>query len=315
MKAGRRPPPRRRSAGGGGVAGRAAAISGAAFALTLALALVMGIASLAATTPAAAATRWYRVEVVVFAQGAADEAWSRNDWREEGPPTLAENTVELLPGLDAAGLPVAGSNRPRAFRTLPASALALGAVADRLDGSTDHRMLLHVGWDQPGFSDDEAPAVHLGTLGALTRAEERAAGTDGKEVEGSIRFWRRRFLHVDVDLSFGDIKGWRGRRAGSAPAAARPGGGTVIPGPATTAARTGAPERPAEGSAESAGGSAAQDGAPQADAIQGTGAAAGGLRVTRLTRNLRLRSGRLHYIDHPLFGVLLAIRRLYPPSR
>jgi len=304
MKAGRRPPPRRRCAGGA-VAGRAAAISGATFAL--ALALVVGLASFAATTPAAAATRWYRVEVVVFAQGADDESWSRNDWREEGPPALAENTVELLPGLEAAG-----SNRPRAFRTLPASALALGAVADRLDGSTDHRVLLHVGWDQPGFSDDEAPAVHLGTL---TGAEERAAGTDVKEVEGSIRFWRRRFLHVDVDLSFGDIEGWRERRAGATPAAVRPDGGSAVPGPATAGARTEMPERPAEGAAGSAGGSAAEDGGPQANATHGAGAAAGPLRVTRLTRNLRLRSGRLHYIDHPLFGVLLAIRRLYPPSR
>jgi hypothetical protein len=30
----------------------------------------------------------------------------------------------------------------------------------------------------------------------------------------------------------------------------------------------------------------------------------------RLTRSLRLRSGRLHYIDHPLFGMLLEVRRL-----
>ena len=202
----------------------------------LAAALVAGLVSFAATTPAAAATRWYHVEVVLFAQGADDAAWRRNDWREEGPPALAKNTVELLPGLDADGLPD-GSNRRHAFRTLPPSALDLGAVADRLDRSNDYRVLLHVGWNQPGFSDDEAPAVHLGTLGALAGAEERSAGTGGEEVEGAIRFWRRRFLHVDVDLSFGDIEAWRERKAGSA--LARPGGESTDPGLATAGARTG----------------------------------------------------------------------------
>ena len=272
----------------------------------LAAALVAGFVSFAATTPAAAATRWYHVEVVLFAQGADDAAWRRNDWREEGPPALAKNTVELLPGLDADGLPD-GSNRRHAFRTLPPSALDLGAVADRLDRSNDYRVLLHVGWNQPGFSDDEAPAVHLGTLGALAGAEERSAGTDGEEVEGAIRFWRRRFLHVDVDLSFGDIEAWRERKAGSA--LTRPHSESTVPGLAMAGARTGTPVLPAESSAGRAGESAAAGDEPETDARRAAGADEP-LRVVRLTRSLRLRSGRLHYIDHPLFGVLLVVRRL-----
>ena len=288
----------------GGAARHAAAILRAA----LAGALVAGLVSFAATTPASAATRWYHVEVVLFAQGADDAAWRRNDWREEGPPALAKNTVELLPGLDAAGLP-AGSNRRHAFRALPASALDLGAVADRLDRSNDYRVLLHVGWNQPGFSDDEAPAVHLGTLGALAGGEERSAGPGGEEVEGVVRFWRRRFLHVDVDLSFGDIEAWRERKEGADPAATRPGGESPVPEPTTDGARAGTPARPAAGSAESAGGSTAEGDEPDTAAGRAAGADEP-LRVARLTRSLRLRSGRLHYIDHPLFGVLLLVRRL-----
>ena len=284
----------------GGAAGRAAAILVAALVGTL----FAGLVSFAATTPAAAATRWYHVEVVLFAQGADDAAWRRNDWREEGPPALPKNTVELLPGLDAAGLP-AGSNRRHAFRTLPPSALDLGAVADRLDRSNDYRVLLHVGWTQPGFSDDEAPAVRLSTLGALAGAEERSAGTGGEEVEGAVRFWRRRFLHVDVDLSFGDIEAWRERRL----AAARPGGESAVPGLTTADARTGTPALPGEGSAGRAGESAAEGDEPETDARRAAGADEP-LRVVRLTRSLRLRSGRLHYIDHPRFGVLLVVRRL-----
>ena len=285
----------------GGAAGRAAAVLGAA----LAGVLVAGLVSFAATTPAAAATRWYHVEVVLFAQGAGDAAWRRNDWREEGPPALAKNTVELLPGLDADGLP-AGSNRRHAFRTLPPSALDLGAVADRLERSNDYRVLLHVGWNQPGFSDDEAPAVHLGTLGALAGAEERSAGRGGGGGR-AVRFWRRRFLHVDVDLSFGDIEAWRERKEGAAPA--RPGGESAVPGLTMAGPRTGIPALPAESSAGRGGGSTAERDEPVTDARRAAGADEP-LRVARLTRSLRLRSGRLHYIDHPLFGVLLVVRRL-----
>lgn len=296
---------------GGAARRRAAILLGAA----LAGGLVAGLVSFAATTPAAAASRWYHVEVVLFAQG-GDDAWRRNDWREEGPPALAKNTVELLPGIDAAD-PPAGSNRRRAFRTLPPSALDLGAAADRLDRSNDYRVLLHVGWNQPGFSENEAPAVHLSTLGALARAGERSASTGGEEVEGAVRFWRRRFLHMDIDLSFGDIEAWwerkeRERREGATPAAARADGESAVPGRTMAGARTGTPALPAEGSAGSAGGSAAEGDEPETEARRGGRVAGAGepLRVTRLTRNLRLRSGKLHYIDHPLFGVLLVVRRL-----
>ena len=277
-------------------------------ALRATLALVAGLVSFAATAPAPAATRWYHVEVVLFAQGADDDAWGRNDWREEGPPALAKDTVELLPGLEAAGLP-AGSNRRHAFRTLPASALDLGAVADRLDRSNEYRVLLHLGWNQPGFSDDEAPAVHLSTLGALAGAEDRSAGTGREEVEGAVRFWRRRFLHVDVDLSFGDIEAWRERQEGSAPADALPGGESAVPGLTMAGARAAAPALPAGGAAARTGASAGEGDEPEPEAGPATGAGEP-LRVVRLTRSLRLRSGRLHYIDHPRFGVLLAIRRL-----
>ena len=232
----------------GGAAGRAAAILGAA----LAGALVAGLVSFAATTPAAAATRWYHVEVVLFAQGADDAAWRRNDWREEGPPALAKNTVELLPGLDADGLP-AGSNRRHAFRTLPASALDLGAVADRLDRSNDYRVLLHVGWNQPGFSDDEAPAVHLSTLGALAGAEERSAGPGGRRWKGpSASGAAGSCTWTSTSRSETSRPGGSERKERPWPDPRTP-GESAVPGLTTAGARTGTPALPAEGSAGRAG--------------------------------------------------------------
>lgn len=255
------------------------------------LAFVAGLAWLAAATSAAAATPWYRVEVVLFAQG-GDSPWSRDDWREEGPPALAKNTVELLPGLDAADRP-AGSKRRHAFRALPPSALGLGSAVDRLERSNDYRVLLHVGWHQPGFSDDDAPGVHLNTLRSLA-LDDRFAGAAGEEVEGTVRFWRRRFLHVDVDLGFGDIEAWRRRESEAAAGTAPDGESAAL--------------RDADAAAPAPGG-AAEGEAARAVVVSGLDPAEP-LRVVRLTRSLRLRAGRLHYIDHPLFGILLEIKRL-----
>ena len=268
------------------------------------LTLAAGLVCLAAAFSAASATRWYHVEVVIFAQG-GESPWSRDDWREEGPPILAKNTVELLPGLAPADRP-AGSKRRHAFRTLPASSLDLGAAVDRLDRSNDYRVIMHVGWHQPGFSEDDAPGVHLSTLRSLL-AQDRFGGASGEEVEGTIRFWRRRFRHVDVDLAFGDVAAWRQREHGAA-ADAPSVRERAVSGRAIAGARAQAGAGRADGSATQTPGIAVNEAANEiARANPGH---AEPLRVVRLTRSLRLQAGRLHYIDHPLFGMLLKVRRL-----
>jgi len=268
------------------------------------LVLAAGLVCLAAAPFAAAATRWYHVEVVIFAQG-GESPWSRDDWREEGPPVLAKNTVELLPGLAPADRP-AGSGRYHAFRTLPAASLDLGAAVDRLDRSNDYRVLMHVGWHQPGFPDDDAPGVHLGTLRSLA-AEDRFGRAAGEEVEGTVRFWRRRFLHVDVDLAFGEVAAWRQREhraATDAPA--------VRERAASGVAFAGVRDRPGAGPAD--GSTTRMPGSTENETARELARSGPGdvepLRVVRLARSLRLRAGRLHYLDHPLFGMLLMVKRL-----
>ena len=269
----------------------------ARFGATLALVLAAGLASLAAAAPAAAATAWYQVEVVIFALG-GESRWDRDDWREEGPPRLADNTVELLAALapaDEAG----GSARRYAFRTLPATELDLTAAADRLDRSNAYRVLLHVGWQQPGFPYDDAPAVHLGTQRGLV-SDDRFAAAPGESVDGTVRVWRRRFLHVEADLAFGEIEAWLRREAAAAGTAppriesdATPEAG---PGPRVRAEEARAPRAATQATGEDGESQAVRDDPP--------------LRVARLTRSLRLRAGRLYYIDHPLFGMLLNVKRL-----
>ena len=279
---------------------------GATAALTISIALAVGPTS----APAWAQTPWYQVEVVIFAEG-GDEAWERDDWREAGPPPIEGNTVELLARLspsDAAG----GTGRRHAFRTLPASALDLGAAVNRLDGSSDHRVILHVGWQQPGFRDEDAPAVHLSTLRGIAPRPRLDAATGAAEVDGTVRVWRRRFLHVHADLAFGEIDAWRERHLPSAAPrvegdGAREAGGerTHLATAVASSTRTLLPERAAQ-----------SDGRMRSDPPKAPRAGtlpedARALRVARLSRTLRLRTGRLHYVDHPVFGILLLVKRLH----
>ncbi len=261
------------------------------------LALAAGLAALAASAPATPATPWYQVEVVIFAQG-GESPWDRDDWREEGPPPLAGKTVELLAAIDPTG-EGSGSNRRHAFRALPASELELTATADRLDRTDAYRVLLQVGWRQPGFPYDDAPAVHLGTLRGLV-SDDRFTAAPGEAVDGTVRLWRRRFLHVDTDLAFGDIEAWR-RRKDAAAASEEPESESRGTPEAGAAPRAGAAELRTPGAA-------AQEGAVEAAEPRPAGGER--LGVVRLTRSLRLRAGRLYYLDHPLFGVLLRVKRL-----
>ena len=282
------------------------------FRLGAPLALAAGLASFATVFAAAAATPWYQVEVVVFSQG-GDAAWRRDNWREDGPPPLANNTVELLVGADPAS-DAAGRARRHAFRALPATALDLGAVIDRLERSEDYRVMLHVGWRQPGFPIDDAPGVHLATprgLGGLggLGSQYGLTAAENEGVEGTVRLWRRRFLHVDADIAFGDIEGWRKRVAVQGePSDDRIGlDRASVDRDEETIARSGAPdasasEAPAGGRGSSAGGATSETGSQSAAERR--------LRVARMTRSVRLRAGRLHYIDHPVFGMLLLVKRL-----
>ena len=276
---------------------------GAALAWLGALALFSPFPATAADTP------WYQVEIVVFAQG-GQAAWHRDNWREEGPPPLAENTVELLVGSNP-GAGAAGSARRHAFRTLSASGLGLGGAVSRLERSDEYTVLLHVGWLQPGFSNQDAPAVHLSASRSFA-PDGRFDVADGQGIDGTVRLWRRRFLHMDVDLAFGDIEGWRQRVAGEAGHADRPNDRAGAPqetragrGPGMTAPTSGSDPR-STGNVSAPGPGLAGTGT-EAESRSDAGER---LRVVRLVRNLRLEAGGLHYVDHPLFGTLVLAKPL-----
>jgi hypothetical protein len=179
-------------------------------------------ALLLAGVPAALpAQPWYTVEVLVFEHlGEADGG--HEVWGGEGGLPDWEGAVQLFAPGD---LPAGGAN---AFERLPRSELALGEAWSRLERSGGYRPLLLTGWRQPGFGPGNARAVLIDgeTMG-------------GVPVQGTVRFHRQRFLHVEAELLL---------------------------------ARDGTDARPGR---------------------------------YRIRERRRMRSREVHYLDHPVFGVLL----------
>lgn len=227
---------------------------------------------LAALLPCTArAAEWYTVEVLVF-ERLVPGAVQAEHWRPDpGRPPL-EGALELSasPEESAAG----SAAGPRAFEALPPESFRMHGIAARFARSGRYRTLLHVAWRQPGFGQRSARAVHLsaGPADALRAPPAGAAAeTDAAAVapaaapapaqpalDGTVRVYRARYLHAEVDLLYY-------RPAAESPQPVRVTGG----------------------------GEAVQDAGPPVATL------------FRMQQSRRMRSGELHYLDHPLFGVLI----------
>lgn len=197
----------------------------------------------------------YAVEVVIFrhweAPGDDAEFWPRQ------PRPISQSATKHLVTLG----PVASGADAPAFSRLPDTDLQLTGIRQRLEHSKDYKVLLHVGWRQPGLGPASAPAVVLPLNWSpppLPKVSATPAGGGQNPfdyVPASTRLWgtlhlfQQRYLHFQVDLRFrrGDI--------GSAPA-----GGAVM--------------------------------------------------IYPMTQSRRMRAGEIHYLDHPVLGVLVQARKL-----
>ncbi len=287
---------------------------------------------------------WYAVEIIVFERtseiGRNAEAWPA----EPGLPKLADalelsvegmapeeleagpregNDDESQPGAQedtqvgaaTETIPetedVAASPRllPRAFQLIAPEELRLTDAWKSLEKSGAYRPLLHIGWVQPGFPAEEARLVHVrndnAALGAITvNADADAAAGEGTPEEtvptfdggvgdapslssridfardpsrvaldGTLRVHRARYLHVQADLLYyRPVEG-----DGGAPPSNLNDPATI---PAPDSSDTAYIEQLL----------AEEDVTP---------------RLFRLTESRRMRSRELHYLDHPLFGVLV----------
>ena len=288
--------------------------------------------------PEAHGARWYTVEMVVFERiGDAnldDEVWLS----DPGRPPIGES-IELN---RASGLALAeelgeGAAAPYAFRLLDRSHFRLGGVFSRLRGSREYRPLLHVAWHQPGYSRRRARHAHVQGFrdpAGGTGAYSPGAGA-WPVIDGTMQLYARRFLHLRADLRYYRRDPRTGTDVLEAP--------DVLPSALTPA--QGTQEEP-ERAAEEVAAPSAEDGAevsvsalPESSSLTAGAATDPGLvsesgsvsgfptagehrgvahdgppPVFRMTTSRRMRPGELHYLDHPLFGVLVIVTRYAPPS-
>ena len=80
---------------------------------------------------------------------------------ESWNPSPGHPPIEASIALIAPGeSPLEGAG-PHAFRVLPEDALILNKVRGHLENSSETTPILHVGWRQPGVGKDDAPWVNL----------------------------------------------------------------------------------------------------------------------------------------------------------
>ena len=268
---------------------------------------------------------WYAIEVIVF-ERSGDIGRDAEFWpAEPGFPDIA-GAVELagegpVPEQDADESATGGESAapegtdgaappttptPRAFRLVPPEEHRLTDLWARLNKSNAYRPLLHLAWIQAGVSSEQARPIHLrnnnAALGAVTTSVDEsqpafsepgyaptlssrisvARDPSKAALDGTLRVHRARYLHVQADLLYYRPLASDARAA--IPAADDPGAALV-------------PDSPDMALIEQL--LAEEDAAP---------------RLFRLTENRRMRSRELHYLDHPLFGMLVEAWPVEPPE-
>lgn len=203
------------------------------------------------------------------------------------------------------------SHDPMAPALQPAQNL-LNNKAAALRRSSGYQVLFHKTWRQVLQNERNAPAVLIS--GGPRHGEHTA-------LEGSVTLSVSRYLHVSTDLWFMefDQPSMNGNMIG-AESAAVPAGIRIPERPKAMAVRTTQDDEPLglgieQGNSEAANGGYSTsadravffgDGAANAQAPAPLPTYAS--RVAVLKEERRLRSGELHYIDHPKLGVLIEVR-------
>lgn len=162
---------------------------------------------------AAAASRWYQVEVIVFRY--TNPTGAEEAVMQGRPPdfSTAISLVSDAPSTANASTEQSGeadAPSPVAFKALPRSELAMAGVYSRLRTLGTYTPVMHVGWRQPGLNN-RAPHVFLSDMprgGAsdevLSPALELESTVIVPKIEGMVRVKTGRTIQVAVDfLSYG----------------------------------------------------------------------------------------------------------------
>lgn len=254
---------------------------------------------------------WVQVEVIAFRHTGSDgagEKWPARpvlsyppDLRfllEPGSPEHAaavearefERALQAEAGSAAPVTPATPQTGPQAPDELPGVLLhgpdtVLAEAAARIANAPGYRLLAHLAWREPRIT--EGSSEHVLVTGGASQGEHR-------ELEGSLAITQSRFLHLDARLwlnDFAEPGEPPGPDAVDLPPLPKP----VVPLP-PHAALGEAGRVPAEGTA-----SDPADAPVTVEPIRAR-------RTVLLLAQRRIALGEVHYLDHPLFGLIVTVR-------
>lgn len=291
--------------------------------------LLLGFALLAVSwTVAADDIALYKVELIVF-ENLDPGAIQAEDWPDNpGTPPL-DHAVELSAATAATAQPVASAAAapPAAAQAAPTAApspsptwrwlndseLSLNAQAQKLNASQHYKTIVHVGWIQPVDSSDQGKAVHIYDGMELKHADA-AAQAQASVIPPSQNGAAAQAAtpaapapEGGAPAAAGDNASQTQQNTSQAAAAETP---HILDGTFTLRrghflhvdvdlgyTKTVSVAEPAP-TADAAP-------APAADTTPAPPQTAS--YYVRMTQSRRIRNDELHYLDHPLFGVLFVV--------
>lgn len=238
----------------------------------------------------AGAQNLYQVELVIFARDSA-EAEVEENWQQEQGLAYPKRLIGLAPASEQSD-----PQQPAApFQLLPAAERKLNESARAIDRRSNMRELFHGAWVQPVGGIESADPVLI-TGG-------RQFGRHS-ELEGYVVLTSERYLRLRADL-------WMTRfGTGNALDTDAP----VLPMPVVTVQPAASPAATESDATASAGGSAAAPFTSGTSSVGPSGFDYIPDQIYAMSQERRMRSGELHYIDHPRFGLLVIVSPYEPPT-
>lgn len=165
--------------------------------------------------------RYYDVEIIIF-ENLHKSRLDAESWPQKASVSRPEQWAEL--GLPYTGALPEGVLSQLTFVPLEETDYKLNSEAKTLDESDRYRVLMHLGWRQPGLNEESAVAVHIERLVPPHSTEDQpenaameatAALSDGVQVqlentavprpyrlEGFVKIILSRYLHIQADLGY-----------------------------------------------------------------------------------------------------------------
>jgi hypothetical protein len=278
--------------------------------------ILVGLLLATVTNTASAQTteRWFQVELIAFARQAHDqlEHWDKDikpayplNWVELKDPTAAttsaagENTDVTTDGGSAQESDAMRDPARSPFYLLPRADRKLANHASALARDSRYRVLFHQTWRQPTKSLKSAPAILI--YGGNTYGEHT-------ELEGSITISLSHLLQINTRLWLTQFEINYGQApSGWPPLPAQPQQlkKALLEQVRNAEDLTSLPTQP---------GSWSLPAEPLTDIISETSAPFLPQRIVMMNEERRMRSNEIHYIDHPLFGLIIQLTPYKVPT-